>query len=63
MTNTTSNSMNVLVQRTETAISVKVANSFKKETKRLAKNLGLDLSKYVKLAIDEKNARVKQESE
>ena len=62
MTDTTSNSMNVLIQRTETNISVKVPNSFKEETKQLAENLGLDLSKYVKMAIDEKNARIKQKS-
>lgn len=54
MTETTSKRMNLLIQKNEARISVKVPNQMKMEVSKNADKMKMSDSQYIKLAISER---------
>jgi len=54
MTMTTTNSVNLLIQRNEARISIKVPGVMKKKVSQNAERMNMSDSQYIKLAISER---------
>lgn len=54
MTTTTTNSMNILLQKPNTMVSVKIPEIMKEMIEEAAASLNMNMSQYMKLAIKER---------
>jgi hypothetical protein len=54
MTNTTTNSMNLLLEKPTTMISVKIPGRMKELIEATAASLNMNISQYIKLAINDR---------
>jgi len=54
MTNTTTNSMNLLLEKPTTMISVKIPGKMKRLIETSAASLNMNISQYIKLAINDR---------
>lgn len=58
MTDTTTKSMDILLEKSDSRISIKAPTSLTEETNKAAKKLKMNRSRYIKVAISEKNNSV-----